>query len=190
MELLSKLERTVAGWLKDVPHLPIGARKWLGENIWWIALVGAILTGIAVIVTASEVFGYIGRYNSPAISYYVSTAFVGWLLVTTSVSLVFMTIQGILLAASVTPLKDKQKKGWVLLFATWLVGVISSVVAAVLTLNAFSIIGSLIFSALWAAIGAYFIFELHGEFAHTEKSAGTKRRASSKKPYVPPAPKA
>jgi hypothetical protein len=49
MEVLSKLERIVAGWLKSVPHLPNGARRWLGDNVWWFAVVGAVLGVIGVL---------------------------------------------------------------------------------------------------------------------------------------------
>jgi hypothetical protein len=52
-----------------------------------------------------------------------------WLVVTAGVTLVFTIIITILLACAVQPLRHTQKKGWVLLFATWLVSGIETVVS-------------------------------------------------------------
>ncbi len=176
MEALSKLERTILGWLKDLPHLPVQARKWLGENIWWIALIGAILSGIGVLVLISSLFSLVASLSTPVISYYPSPTFLGLVITTTAVALFFVAVEGLLLAAAVTPLKEKQKKGWVLLFASWLVGAVYAVVTAILTLNVFTAIGNLILSAVWIALSGYVLFELHSQFAHTEKSKGVKEK--------------
>ena len=176
MELLLKLERTILGWVKDVPHLPIGARKWLADNIWWLAVIGAVLTGISVLVLIGALFTNLSTLSSPIISYYASSTFVGWLVVTTAVSLAFAVAEGLLLAFSITPLKEKQKKGWVLLFAVWLLGILSVVVSAILTLNVLSFLGNIIFGAVWVAISGYFLFEIHGQFAHVERSKGVKAK--------------
>lgn len=174
MEALSKLERTILGWFKDLPHLPSNVRKWLGDNVWWFAIVGVVLMAITVLVLLSSLFASLSAFGSPVISYYASPTFLGWIIVTTSVSLAFVALECLLLALAVTPLKEKQKKGWVLLFASWLVGIIYTVVSAILTLNVLTVIGTIIFNAIWIAIGAYFLFEIHGQFAHTERSKGVK----------------
>ena len=172
MEFIGKLERTILGWAKDVPHLPVGVRKWIADNIWWIVVIGAVLSGISVLVLVGGLFANLSTLSSPIISYYASSAFVGWLVVTTAVSLVFAVIECLLLAFAVNPLKEKQKKGWVLLFAVWLVGIIAAVVDAILTLNVLSFLGNVIFGAVWVVITGYFLFEIHGQFAHVEHSKG------------------
>lgn len=174
MDLLSKLERTVQGWLKNVPHLPQVARTWLGDNVWWIALIGAILSGISIIVGLLGVISIASIVGTVAASYYATSTYTLWAVITALVVLAFTVIDAILLAMSVTPLKAKQKKGWVLLFAVWLVGAISVVVNAVLSFNALAFIGGILFGAIWLAISGYFLFEIHGQFAHTEKSKGVK----------------
>ena len=176
MEALSKLERTVLGWLKDVPHLPVSARKWLGDNIWWIALIGAILSGIGILVLLGSLFTLLASFGTPVVSYYASPTFLGLIIATTAVSLFFVALEGVLIAMSVTPLKEKQKKGWVLLFASWLVGVVYAVVTTILTLNVLTAFGNLIFSAVWIAASGYLLFEIHSQFAHTEKSKGVKEK--------------
>lgn len=174
MNVITKLENLLLSWLKGLPHLPQAAQKWLGTNAWWIVLIGAIATGIGLLFSLGALFTAISILGSVAVSYYAAASFTTWTIVTALVSVVFAVAQGLLLAVAVQPLKEKQKKGWVLLFLSWIVGVIAVVVNAVLTLNPLGFIFGLIFGAVWAAISAYFIFEIHGQFAHVSKSAGVK----------------
>lgn len=174
MEALSKLERTIIGWLKDVPHLPLGVRKWLGDNIWWLVAIVTVLCAIAVLGWIGALFSHLGALGTPVVSYYATTTFVGWLIVNAVIGLAFTMIELLLLAFAISPLKEKQKKGWVLLFASWLLSIIAMVVSAILTLNPLSFIGNLIFGTIWVALAGYFLFEMHGQFAHTERSKGVK----------------
>ncbi len=174
MEMLSKLERTILNWFKNIPHLPQNARKWLGDNVWWIVVIGVVLTGIAVLGLLGVLFGNLSALSSPFVAYYASATFVVWAVVTTIVSLVFVALECLIMAMAISPLKAKQKKGWVLLFASWLLSILAVVVTAVLTLNPFSFITNIIFGAIGVAVGGYFIFEIHGQFAHVERSKGVK----------------
>lgn len=179
MEVLAKFERAVLGWLKGIPHLPVNARKWLGNNIWWIVIVFTVLTGLAILGLLLTLFGNVSALASPYVGYFVSSTFVVWAIVTGLVSLVFLVLEGLLLAFSITPLKEKQKKGWVLLFGIWLVGAVSVVVNAVLTLNPLTFVTNLIFGALWLAVTGYFLFEIHNQFAHVERSKGVKAKKTT-----------
>lgn len=177
MDLLHKLEVKVLSWLKNVPHLPAGAQKWLGDNVWWIVLIGVILGGLSTIIALFGLFGLIALLGAPSNAYYVYGGGVtAWAIVVALVSLVFSAITVIISALAIKPLQNKQKKGWVLLFATWLLYVIFVVVSAVLTLNPFSFIFSLIFGALFAAVGAYFLFEIHGQFNHEAKTVRAAKK--------------
>lgn len=174
MELLHKLEKQIITWIKDIPHLPATAQKWLGDNIWWIVLIGAILTGISALFTFISVMSFASISTSIVASYYPVASFSSWALVTGLVTLAFTVAQAVLLAVAVKPLQLKQKKGWVLLFITWLLSAVSVVVGAVMTLNPFGFIVGLIFGAIGLAITGYFLFEVHNQFAHVEKSRGVK----------------
>lgn len=174
MEQLSKLERMIIGWLKDVPHLPTTVRKWLGDNIWWIVVIGVVLSAIGLLGLIGALFTNLSTLSSPIISYYAAPTVIGWLVVTTAVALAFTAIELALMAFAITPLKEKQKKGWVLLFATWLVAIVAMVVGAILTLNPLSFIGNLIFGTIWVALTGYVLFEIHGQFSHVERSKGVK----------------
>lgn len=180
MDLLSKLERTVLGWLKNVPHLPEVARRWIGDNIWWITLVGAILSGIGVLVGLIGVIGVASLVGTVAASYYATATFTAWAIILGLVGLAFSVIDTVLLAMAVNPLRAKQKKGWVLLFTVWLVGVVAVVVNSILSLNVLGFITGILFGAIWIAISGYFLFEIHGQFAHTERSKGVREAKVTK----------
>lgn len=177
MELLSRMERTILQWLREVPRLPSDVRRWFADNIWWITLVGAILTGISAFGLIIAVFSNVAMLNSQFIAYYASTTFVTLAIIKSIVSLIFTILTCVLLSLAVTPLKEKQKKGWVLIFAAWLVSVLSVVVGAIITLNPFSFLTDIIFGAVGLLIGLYFLFEVHGQYAHVEKSKGVKKNA-------------
>jgi len=182
MEFLTKLEKKTLEWFKNVPHLPAAGQKWLGDNIWWIILVVAILTGIGALVSLAGLGALISVAGSATVaSYYVTSTVTAWAVVTGFVSLFFSIVEAILLAVAVQPLKEKQKKGWVLLFAAWLVVAIGVVVNSVLSLNVFGFILGIIFGAVWVAVTGYFLYEIHGQFAHVERSRGVKKAAKEAK---------
>ena len=175
MEPLTKLEKIILGWYKKLPHLPESARKWLGDNVWWIAVIGLVLTCIGIL---SVLFGtLLSTATSVA---YVLPAFAAWQLITGTVLLAFLVIEAILLGLAIKPLQVKQKKGWVLLYLLWLIGILYVVVYAVLTLNPFLFIVQVLFGAIWVAISGYFLFEIHGQFAHALKSPGVKAEEKKK----------
>lgn len=174
MELLRKIERKLLEWTKNVPHLPAGGRRWLGENVWWIALVGAILSAIGALFSVIAVLGLLSIVGTVAATYYVASTFTAWAIVTNLVNLVFVVLGMALLFMAVKPLQLKQKKGWVLLFASWLLSIVSVVVSAILTLNPFTFIANILFGAVGLAISGYFLFEIHSQFAHVEKTQGVK----------------
>lgn len=179
--MLTKLERIVLGWLKGLPHLPVVVRHWLGSNIWWIVAIATALTGIAVLGLVIALFANLSALTAPFVSYYASPTFITWVVVKTLIALVFTALGGVLLGMAIMPLKEKQKKGWVLLFGVLLLSVVSAVVNAILTLNAFGFITSILFSIIGLAVSAYFLFEIHGEFAHVERSKGVKNGAKAAK---------
>lgn len=179
MDTITKLERTVLGWFKSVPHLPKFSQRWIGENIWWIIVIATIITALAALGNIFALLGNLSILQNSIVSYYASASFLVWSNVVTTITLIFNAITAIILGVSVTPLREKQKKGWVLLFLAWLVTVVSSVVAAFLTLNVAGFILSLLFSGLFIVVSGYFLFEIHGEFAHTERSRGVKSKRST-----------
>lgn len=172
MELLHKLEVKVLGWLKSAPHLPPSAQKWLGDNVWWIVLVGVILGGLATVIAFFGIFTLIALIGAPSNTYFLpGIGVTPFDVVAAAVGVAFSALTVVISALAIKPLQEKQKKGWVLLFITWILYVLYSFVSAVLTLNVGAFIVGIIFGALFAAIGAYFLFEIHGQFNHDAKKA-------------------
>lgn len=177
MDGLVQLERKIQGWLKGVPHLPRDARRWLGANMWWLVGALAVITGIAVFSLILATFSSLAMLGNPYVGFYASTTLAALATVKTMVSLIFTAVVCFLLALAVAPLKEKQKKGWYLIFAATLVCVASVVVGAAITLNAFAFLTNIIFGAVWLLLVVYIVFEVHGEFVHVERSKGVKKNA-------------
>jgi hypothetical protein len=179
MELVSKLEKTVLGWVKNVPHLPLAGQKWLATNVWWIVLIGAIVSGLAALVMLGGVFTIISLLGSVSSFYYVTGGYTTFSVVSAVISLVFVALIAVLLGLAVKPLKEKQKKGWVILFLVWILDAVSVVINAVLTMSVFGFIFGIIFGAIFVAIGGYFIFEIHSQFSHNVKITKTTNTAKT-----------
>lgn len=158
MDTIRKLEDTVAGWYKAVPHLPAEVRKWLAENMWWITLVGVVIGGFGIISTLfltllagaflTSVGGGFGAMAGLAI-------FIGVL-----ASIILGAVAVVISALAIKPLKVMKKKGWTLLFIVLLLEVASIVVSNLLGFNLFG----LVWGILWAAVAGYFLFELRSEY--------------------------
>lgn len=174
MEHISKLERKILEWAASLPHLPEVARTWLGTNVWWIVLVAVVLSAIAVLVDLNNIFTTLTIMGSVAMNYFASSTVNSWVITTAIIGLLFTAAKAVFLAVAVKPLQDKQKKGWVLLFAAWLVSVVEVVVMSVLSLGVFSFIMGIGSGAIAIAVTGYFLFEIHGKFAHVQKSTGVK----------------
>lgn len=158
MESLHKLELTVAGWYKDLPHLPESGRKVLATNVWWLVLVGVVLGALAlsglfmtIMVTSFVLIGFGGAVGAAA----GVVAFLG-----TLVFFALAVIDIVIAAMAVSPLKQMQKRGWRLLFIITLLNVVSVIVSF---LSHFDVFG-LLWSLLVTAVGAYFLYEVRDYF--------------------------
>lgn len=174
--IVGKAEGYIEKLLRPVaPKLPAKASDWLADNIWWIALIGAIISGLGVLVAINGLWAslaLLGAVSGTAYGYAVA-GITTWTLVVSAVSLAFLAVQGVLLGIAVKPLQAKQPKGWHLVFLTLLVGGVSTIISAVLAFGIGAIF-SLIVSAAFFLVGAYFLFEIRGYFIKTAKPAVKK----------------
>lgn len=171
MELVHSLEKTLSEWYAKAPHLPVGARTWLAGNVWWLAIVGVVLSifaALSIIGIVFAAFGLSAMVATSVYSPYVATAF-GAVWLAALVGLAALAITTVLLVMAINPLKSKTKKGWTLLFIIALVSLALQVVGDLVSFN----LGGIIVSVLWAAVGAYFLFEIRGYF-------GVKAKAPAK----------
>lgn len=171
MSLVDKLETTVAGWLKSVPHLPTSYQKWIADNVWWLTIIGVIASVISIFMVIGAIMTYLTfPFGAPAGYYYTQFYATGWI-VKSVLSLLFSVAATVLMAMAISPLQKFQRKGWSLLFLVLLVGVVSTVVGSAAELNPVGFIFGVIWGGIGAAIQAYLLFEVRSYF--TAKSTKT-----------------
>jgi hypothetical protein len=180
VQTLRKLEQRILGWVKDVPHLPTEVQAWLGRNIWIIVMVGSIIIAVATFFDLINWLTLVNLLNDPASRYYVYGGVAGWSMTTSILSYVFTALLLVLLFTAVKPLKSQSKKGWVILFFAWLFFIASTALKAVLTLNAFDFILTLLLGVTAALITGYILFEVHAYFTH--KKPAVAKVETAKKP--------
>ncbi len=167
MELVHSLEKTLSEYYAKAPHLPADARNWLASNVWWLAIVGIVLSVFAILSVVGIVFAAFGLsayFASSMYSPYADVAFNAvW--IAALIGLVSLVVTTALLAMAVNPLKSKAKKGWTILFVIALISLVLQVAGDILSFN----IPGIIVAVFWAAIGAYFLFEIRGEFGKAVK---------------------
>lgn len=171
------LELKIVQWFKPLPHFPASFKKWLGDNIWWIVLIGAIASTISSLVLISGFITLVSIVSGAAHyeAWYLNNTYYNWWnVVVALINLAFTVVVTILMWQSVGKLKDRQERGWHLLFIIALIDAAGSVLIDVLNL---SFLG-LVFSLIGVAIGMYIIFEFRSEFVKIDiVRAGKTRRA-------------
>lgn len=178
-EYLNKLETVVEKWHKPLPHLPANVRKWIGDNIWWIVIVGAIVSTISVLIQIGGFFTLLSFVTGTAawLSYYGATNYSWWSVVVALVSIAFSVISALLLWLAAKPLQDGKRKGWGLLFLNLVVQAVAILVTSVLSFNIFTLPG-LVFGAIGIAIATYLLYEIRSHFVVSAKPAKKTTKAS------------
>lgn len=174
---IQKLEGMVAGWLKPVPHLPHGAQKWIATNVWWIVLVGVIVSAIGLLIGLTGLLAALALVGS-ATTYYgtvVTNSYYGggWIL-NAVITLIFTVGIVALLSSAIAPLKANKKKGWTILFLVLLLDAVYVVVNSILSLSIVGFIFGIIFGAIGLAVATYLLFEIRSHFVAV-KSAPAKK---------------
>lgn len=174
MDTVVKLEKLVAGWYEAMPHLPKSGQQWLVKNIWWIALVGAIIGTMSLCMALFGTFfaGLLLSSFGGVIGAAVAAPIIFVALVSSAVAIVTV----VLTFMAVSPLKTQQKRGWTLLFITVLMQVAVQALTLVFTFNLFEVVWGLLFTA----IGAYFLFEVRSSFVPAKKKQVTAADTSKK----------
>lgn len=160
MEYIHKLEAYLAPLHDKAPHISARYRQWIATNAWWLVLTIVIIGALcvmAVLIVALVLGALVGLIVGDLAGSVVggSTALV--VLFICSVLITNLVIG----ALAISPLKNKQKKGWSLLLLAMAISLVFSIFGLLLT---FDIIG-FIRDALFAVIGGYLLFEIRGYFA-------------------------
>lgn len=168
MNTLQTLESKIDQLYSHVPQLPLGGKRWLGNNIWWIVLIFAIFGVFGTLQTAGSLVAALLRKNHTDI--YLNTA-TSLSPITLIISLISSITTTTLYFVALSPLMNKRKRGWNLVFYAQLFDIVVSVVTLVLTVisgsSAFitiivvlGFIVGLVIEAIWL----YFLFQARPEF--------------------------
>lgn len=171
MQVVRQIEKNMAEWFRQLPHLPENGRKWLAENAWWIVAIGVVVAGLAILALIPLLTGasvLLSTYGAVYAPYATGS---GRLVTNAWISLAFLAVIVYLQAMAIMPLKEKKRRGWDLIFLTLLASVAMSVVAFVVTFDASHVISAI----LSVAIGGYILFEVRDHFADSKKADASKK---------------
>lgn len=176
MESVRKLEKSLGELFKDLPPLPKNAKQTLASFWPWLAL----LFGILQLAAAWSLWRLFDR-TQPLIDlansysqYYTGTT-IGYSSFEKTmiyVAIAMLVVQGIIMLMAFSPLKDRLKRGWDLIFLSLLLSVAYAVVTIFIDGRG---VGSFIFSLLMTVIGLYFMFQLKD--LYSDKPAAAKKPA-------------
>lgn len=174
MESIRKLENTIEGWLKPLPHLPADWRKWLTENVWWITLIGVVISAFGILSLINMIFTAMNVSNSVNSWYNAlgikDVVYSNWWYASSLISVAFLALMTVLEAMAIKPLKATKVKGWDLMFLVFLLGIASQVVNLILNLGSINVVSNALGVVIGAAIGAYFLFEIRSGFKSQVKA--------------------
>lgn len=179
-QVVQTLENVVAKVFKSMPHLPENGRKWLADNVWWIALIGAIIGAIGLLLAIGSIFqtaSFINAVNYYAYSYLPTYRLGGGAMAGMIISAIATAVSAGLLAAAVKPLQNKSANGWRLLFVAALLSSILYIVGGLLTNFIDDFIVSLILTVIVLFVALYFIFEVRSYFISAKKTAAKKTKS-------------
>ena len=182
MGSLDKLETTLDNVLdKNAPlKLPENARKTIAGAMWWLALVVGILE-----LWAAYQFWHWGHYVNQGVDiansfarYYGVDVHVARLGFMYYVTVVVLGLVGVLFLVASPHLKNMKKEGWNLLFYGALLEAVVAVVRLFVPSAYGGGFGNFLMSAIAAVVGAYFLFQIRGQFMMhhmADHKAGAKK---------------
>lgn len=161
MQQVKKIEATMSGWFKNAPALPKNVKETLA-TIWpWAALVFGVLQLLAA-WTLWRLFESARPFAELADQYsqYFGTVDIGYSSFDKTMiylAIAIAVVQGVLLLMAFSPLKDRLKKGWDLMFLSALVGIGYSIVTIFIDGRG---VGTFLFNLVIVGIVLYLLFQL------------------------------
>lgn len=155
MQRLIGLEEAIGRLFRKMPHLPRESRDWIADNIWWLVIIGLVLSAMTVLDLLLLLFGaslYMGLTADIAVG---SAVFI-----TTMINLAMFSIVVVLEAMAIKQLHLKRRYGWELLFVICLVLLAGSVLRALMNNSLSGLLNPLVV----AFISFYLLFEIRDYF--------------------------
>lgn len=184
MSTLKNLEHTLAEWQKKSPvHLPETVRKWLGDNAWWLVIVGIALSILSVIGSLRTLFwaeDVLRQARQLAISLGVDVPGNSLAMnIGLWISLITFVVVIVIELKSIQPLRSKKQQGWDLTFLAVLISIVGSFIAGIIQ---GAVAGTIIGTIIGAVIAWFFLFEIRSQFLPTEKTKPTFKPSEKSTP--------
>ncbi|MBP7760564.1 hypothetical protein KA093_02110 [Candidatus Saccharibacteria bacterium] len=161
------LEKWADGVFGDKGSLkmPEGGRTWIANNVWWLALVGGVLSLLSAwnAYQATRYVSQLGAFVDEFARQYGTTTLSDSFGFTYYAAVVAMAVQGVLMLMAFQKLKVHQKAGWNLLFYSSL---ISLVMGILYVFTPYYGVASMIGVAIGVSIGWWIIFQIRNKFTH------------------------
>ena len=174
MSALKNLEQTLVEWQKSSPvHLPAPWRRWLGDNSWWLVIIGLILAALSVIGSLrtllwAEDIMRTTRQLAESLGVAIPSSSFAYEL-SLWISVVTLVVVALIQLRSIQLLRDKKKSGWDLLLLAMIISLAGSLVSG---LVAGSVLSTVIGIAIAGLIGWFVLFEIRGQFLPADKNQG------------------
>lgn len=172
---LSKLEAYLEElFVKKVPALPDGVKKFIVEYIPYLSLFGGLMSFLSAywLWQWAHAVNYLTvYYGIPATS---TSRMSIWVWISVGVSIT----QAILYLRAYSPLKDRKKAGWNLLFYVSLLYIAYAFVGIFIT--NYGGFGNFIGSLIGTAVSLYFLFQIRGKYLGRSSKAASQ--SSTEKP--------
>ncbi|MGB3023833.1 MAG: hypothetical protein WBB39_03445 [Candidatus Saccharimonadales bacterium] len=142
-------------------QLPAGVKKWFGNNLWWLAIVGGVLSllgALSVWNAANMANTVLDAYGDLATPYRQQIGSAVYVSMATSV------VGAALLLLAQGKLKEHRKEGWNLLFYNFLLSLVLSVVSVVMS-GSYALVGGIVGLAIGFVIGGWLLFQFRSQFS-------------------------
>jgi phosphoglycerol transferase MdoB-like AlkP superfamily enzyme len=155
-----ELEMKLKRWYDRVPHLSSYSREWLSNNIWWMALIGVVFNAVGLYRVVNVLLAVFGMERPGVdIQPVLDVASYNWVFVAISALQFAVTLMFMVFAVS--PLRERAKQGWVLLYWSFVVNFTLGFMAMIASFRLFNAV----VVVAQAGIAGYFLFEIRSYFA-------------------------
>ncbi len=172
MSVLQSIENKLdEALVKNAPfQLPEGLRKWIADYAWVFTLIGFILGTLSALFFL-PLLGFVSVVGT--------TANAGRFALFSWIAFIVLVGYVVLLGLATPKLKDKQKRGWDLVFIGALALLVYNFVAWLQLPSVGSFFG-LLWNVAWAVLGLYIIFQVRSYFVTVSKTAASKKPTAAK----------
>lgn len=175
MEVVRKLENQLSDLYKGAPALSKSTKDSIAK-VWPVIV---LVLGILQLLAAWSLWRLFDRVNDAAefvnsFTQYYTNQTVGYSAFDKTLiylGIALLAVEAVLLLMAYSPLKNRQRRGWDLVFLVMLLQVVYAIATVFIDGRG---IGSFIFNLLGAAVGFYFLFQIRDHYKGAKAESAKK----------------